>query len=162
MMMILLRQNASSHLFSDDLCAKTFYLCRLEKAAMRLSLCPVSSCCDVGNIKWGRSKTTFGEKFKTLRRSSCLIRRRYQFLSEGGAGIWMWTTSPSGDWFYIFKSLILTSTSDKLILFFSNFFRPGWWGWWWRHWGAQRWSRGWCFSSDPPQTQAIPPFAHNS
>ena len=40
-----------------------------------------------------------GEKFKTLRRSSCLIRRRYQFLSEGGAGIWMWATSPSGDWF---------------------------------------------------------------
>ena len=41
-----------------NLCAKSFYLCRLEKAAMRLSLCPVSSWCDLGNIKWGRSKTT--------------------------------------------------------------------------------------------------------
>ena len=52
------KTNASSHLFSNDLCANSFYLCQLEKVVMRLSLCPVSSCCDVGNIKWGRSKTT--------------------------------------------------------------------------------------------------------
>ena len=70
-----------------SVCAPLLWKHRLEKLTRiwpEKRICHI--CEDRKEVKWGIRRQN-GERVKTLRRSSCLIRRRYQFLREGGAGI---------------------------------------------------------------------------
>ena len=70
-----------------SVCAPLLWKHRLEKLTR---IWPEKRICHIcegrKEVKWGIRRQN-GERVKTLRRSSCLIRRRYQFLREGGAGI---------------------------------------------------------------------------